>query len=154
MPSCAATLKYTLKDAEDDAGFGDEYQLEAIDMQGSDFVRPLASMNLLDFRRAWEGLSGATESVKKYSLSMNDLQQAVDAVIEFVGLAPVEASHRVPDGATTHAVNLVGVFLPECPVYARAGFMLDAKHGVALKVRVCACVIPCGQARVSACSRV
>ncbi len=37
-------------------------------------------------------------------------------------------------GAQSHAVNLVGTFLPDVAVYARAGFMIDAKHGVALKI--------------------
>lgn len=134
LDSASATLKYTLKDDEDDAGFPDEYSVEAVDIAGADFVRASTGINLLDFRRAWESLSGTQEAVKKYSLSMNDLQQAVDAVLEFVGLSAVESSDRVPEGAQSHAVNLVGTFLPNTPVYARAGFMVDAKLGVALKI--------------------
>jgi hypothetical protein len=139
LDSASATLKYTLKDDEDDAGFPDEYSVEAVDIAGADFVRASTGINLLDFRRAWESLSGTQEAVKKYSLSMNDLQQAVDAVLEFVGLSAVESSDRVPEGAQSHAVNLVGTFLPNTPVYARAGFMVDAKLGVALKVQLALC---------------
>ena len=80
------------------------YRLEDVEVAASEFIRGVSTINLLDFRRAWEALGGDSgapaESVKKYSLAMTDLQEAVDAVVDFVGLAPVEASHRVPDGAS------------------------------------------------------
>jgi coatomer protein complex subunit gamma len=137
MDAAAAVLKYTLKDSEEDPGFADEYRLEDVELTESDFIKPSVAVNLLDFRRAWEGLADSGEALKKYALSMQDLQEAVNAVVEFVGLAPVEQSTRVPDGVQSHAVNLSGTFLGNVPVFARAGFMIDAKsQSVALKVRI------------------
>lgn len=84
----------------------------------------------------WEGLGDGNEVVKKYSLGLDSLQAAVNAVTDLLGMAPSEGSASVPDGARSHAVNLSGVFFPGVQVLARAGFMLDAKHGVTLKIAV------------------
>jgi hypothetical protein len=43
---------------------------------------------------------------------------------------------QVPEGARTHAANLTGVFFGDVNVLCRAGFVLDAKHGVTLKIAV------------------
>lgn len=55
---------------------------------------------LSEFRRQWELLADSTpgESVKKYSLSIKTLQEAVNAVVDFVGLRPVDNSQTVPEG--------------------------------------------------------
>jgi hypothetical protein len=84
----------------------------------------------------WEGLGEGQEVVKKYSLGLESLQAAVNAVAELLGMQTSENSGVVPDGARSHAVNLTGVFFGDVPVLARAGFMLDAKHGVTLKIAV------------------
>ena len=59
---------------------------------------------------------------------------AVDAVIDLLGMQPCEDSGVVPEEKRTHACNLSGVFLSGMNVFCRAGFMLDEKHGVTLKV--------------------
>lgn len=58
------------------------------------------------------------------------------AVIDLLGMQPCEQSSSVQEGANSHAVNLTGVFFKDVKVLARAGFKLDAKHGVTLKIVV------------------
>jgi hypothetical protein len=51
-------------------------------------------------------------------------------------MTAVDNSHVVPEEKNSHAVNLAGTFFGGVPVLLRAGFMLDAKSGVTLKVAV------------------
>ena len=76
------------------------------------------------------------EIIKKYSLGLDNLQSAVSAVLDLLGMQACENSGVVADGARSHAVNLTGQWYGGVGVLARAGFMLDAKHGVTLKIAV------------------
>jgi protein-disulfide isomerase-like protein with CxxC motif len=51
-------------------------------------------------------------------------------------MAASEQSGTVPEGARSHAVNLTGTFFGDLPVLARAGFILDSKPSVTLKIAV------------------
>jgi hypothetical protein len=94
------------------------------------------NIGLVQFRSLWESLGDSSEVVKKYSLGLESLQAAVNAVTDLLGMQSSESSGTVPEGARSHAVNLSGVFFGDLTVLARAGFMLDAKHGVTLKIAV------------------
>jgi len=94
------------------------------------------NVGLVQFRSMWESLGEGTEVAKKYSLGLESLQAAVDAVTELLGMQPSENSGTVPEGARSHAVNLTGVFFGDLPVLARTGFLLDAKHSVTFKIAV------------------
>lgn len=74
--------------------------------------------------------------MKKYSLGLDNLQAAVEAVQSLLGMTTCEGSGTVADGARTHAANLTGTFFGDINVLCRAGFVLDAKHGVTLKIAV------------------
>jgi len=137
----SCTLHFTVKEVEDgevESGEGaeDEYQLEDIEVVEHDFMKPGEDIGLVHFRSQWEGLTESNEIVKKYSLGLDSLQAAVNAVIELLGMQPCENSGIVPEGARSHAVNLTGIFYGDVPVLARAGFMTDTKHGVTLKIAV------------------
>lgn len=115
----------------------DEYQLEDVDVVEHDFMKSgEENVGLVQFRSAWEGLGDGQEVVKKYSLGLDSLQAAVNAVTDLLGMQASEQSGVVPEGARSRAVNLTGVFFGGIQVYARAGFMMDAKHGVTLKIAV------------------
>ena len=92
---------------------------------------------------------------KKYSLGLDNLQGAVDAVCGLLGMTPCEGSGNVAENARTHGANLTGAFCNRVldrnvliqiaaagtfyggiPVLCRALFGLDAKHGVTLKIAV------------------
>eukprot|EP01006_Ploeotia_vitrea_P034526 TRINITY_DN65761_c11_g3_i1.p1 TRINITY_DN65761_c11_g3~~TRINITY_DN65761_c11_g3_i1.p1 ORF type:complete len:961 (+),score=596.77 TRINITY_DN65761_c11_g3_i1:134-3016(+) len=139
----SCTLKFLVCDVDtstgevlDEEGIEEEYNLEEVEVAERDFVAPGESFGLVEFRRQWEGLTSDVEVVKKYSLGLDDLQVAVDAVIEMLGLQACEDSGTVPEDKRSHACNLYGKFIGDVPVLCRAGFMLDAKHGVTLKIAV------------------
>ena len=139
----ACTLHFKVKEVDDgdvvDAegeGVADEYQLEEIEVTESDFMRTGPNMGLVEFKRQWEELGEVVEIIKKYSLGLDNLQSAVSAVLDLLGMQACESSGVVADGARSHAVNLTGQWFGGVAVLARAGFMLDAKHGVTLKIAV------------------
>jgi len=138
----SCVLKFFVKDVDvssgeiDAVGVEDEYQLEDIELTEADFMQPGSNLGLVEFRRQWESMGDSAEVVKKYSLGLDSLQGAVNAVMDLLGMTPVENSNNVPEDARSHAVNLHGVFFGDIKVFCRAGFMLDAKHGVTLKIAV------------------
>ena len=141
--SISCVLHFKVKEVDDgelvDAdgeGVSDEYQLEEIEVSESDFMRAGANTGLLEFKRQWEELGEQQEIVKKYSLGLDNLQSAVSAVLDLLGMQACEGSGQVAEGARSHAVNLTGQWFGGVPVLARAGFMLDARHGVTLKIAV------------------
>lgn len=121
----------------EDEGVEDSYQLDEIEVVERDFVRyAAAGLGLVEFRSRWESLGEAAEATKRYSLGIDDLQQAVDAVVDLLGLKPCEGSASVPDDRRSHDVNLYGVFVGDVPVLCRARFLLDKKNGVTVKIGV------------------
>ena len=137
------TLHFKVREVDDgevlgDEGDGvaDEYQLEEIEVVESDFMRAGANIALVEFKRQWEELGETVELVKKYSLGLDNLQAAVTAVLDLLGMQACESSGVVAEGARTHAVNLTGQWFGGVNVLARAGFGLDARHGVTLKIAV------------------
>jgi coatomer subunit gamma len=134
-------LKFDFRDADPVSGEvaedldEDSYELEEIQVYERDFMKPGKPMGLLEFKKQWEALAG-TEQIKKYSLGLDDLQGAVDAVIDLLGMQPCENSGTVPDEKRAHACNLFGMFLGGRRVLCRAGFVLDKKNGVTLKIAV------------------
>jgi len=131
-------LKFEVREVDNPGGdtTEDSYQLEDVEVAEKDFVSAAEPMGLIEFKRQWEALGEAHEQVKKYSLGLDSLQAAVDAVIGLLGLSACEDSASVPDDKRSHAVNLHGTFIGDIPVLCRAGFMLDQKHGVSLKIAV------------------
>eukprot|EP00457_Paulinella_chromatophora_P008816 gb/GEZN01008863.1/.p1 GENE.gb/GEZN01008863.1/~~gb/GEZN01008863.1/.p1 ORF type:complete len:130 (+),score=11.89 gb/GEZN01008863.1/:62-451(+) len=100
-------------------------------------VRALdANLSLVNFRNNWLA-KGYTEIVRKYSISIDSLQGAVDAIIELLGLYPIEESGIVQPGASIHTLNLFGNdFSDGVEVMARAGFLRAPPAVVLLKVAV------------------
>jgi len=135
-------LKFEVKEVDTASGdvsadgHEDSYQLEELEVTEKDFVVPSEPMGLVEFKRQWESFGGDAEQVKKYSLGLDNLQAAVDAVIGLLGMVACEDSGQVSDGKQAHAANMYGTFMGGLPVLVRAGFMLDPKHGVTLKIAV------------------
>lgn len=138
--SISNTLKFEYKDVDDGEPIGDscedQYNLEDLEVSEADFVIGEQGLGLVEFRKKWESLGASTEVVKKYSLGLDSLQAAVDAVCDLLGLTPCESSGMVPDDARSHAVNLAGNFLDGTSILARAGFMLGKTQSVTLKIAV------------------
>jgi len=117
-------------------GVEDQYQLEEMEVKEGDFMRGGEDIGLVEFRRQWETLGDGTEAVKKYSLGLETLQAAVDAVVELLGMTACERSGHVPESVRSHTVNLAGTYFGDVPVLARAAFLLDTKPAVTLKIAV------------------
>ena len=139
----ACTLHFAVREVDEGEvigsegdGVADEYQLEEIEVVESDFMRAGSNIALVEFKRQWEELGETVELVKKYSLGLDNLQAAVTAVLDLLGMQACESSGVVAEGARTHAVNLTGQWFGGVNVLARAGFGLDARHGVTLKIAV------------------
>jgi coatomer protein complex subunit gamma len=135
------TLKFTVKDVVGGEvaakGSDEEYQLEEIEVSESDFMRPGENIGLIEFKRQWEQLTETKEVSKKYSLGLDTLQAAVDAVVDLLGMTPCEGTGVVQDAAKgNHGCMLVGSFFGGIPVLARAGFVLDSKPSVTLRIAV------------------
>lgn len=135
--SISALLKFIVKDPEgdiEDEGIEDEYQLEAIEVLSTDFIRKSEDMDVQQFRKNWEGIGAESEVIKRFGLAMNSLQDALNAVVDLLNMQPIGGSSTVAEGSRSHTVNLAGEFMNGDPIYARAGFLLDSKTGVTLKI--------------------
>lgn len=118
-------------EAEED-GYDDEYQLEGVEVEPTDFVLPAHTGN---FRQAWDALPAETEREDEYGLGQRPgLQEAVEAVIATLGMQAVEGTEAVPPNARSHGLLLSGVFVGGRRVLARLAFGIDAGGQVAMKV--------------------
>uniref|UniRef100_A0A6V3PUR7 Coatomer subunit gamma n=1 Tax=Lotharella globosa TaxID=91324 RepID=A0A6V3PUR7_9EUKA len=135
-------LKFLVKDVEDGVAQGvateDEYTLEDLEVVESDFMQAVTTIRTMDFKKQWDSLSNV-QAGKKFSLGLDDLQSAVDAVIDLLGMGACESMNEVAENARSHGVFMVGKFLSSgkvLPVLCKAGFMLDQRHGVTLKIAI------------------
>lgn len=136
----ANVLKFKVKEidptsgeAEED-GYDDEYQLEDLEVTPADYVKPVVVAN---FRKGWEELDEASEKIDDYGLGQRDgLQEAVEAVIQTLGMQPCEGTEAVPPNARSHTVLMAGIFVGNQQVLVRMSFGLDASGQVAMKLVV------------------
>jgi coatomer protein complex subunit gamma len=120
-------------EAEED-GYEDEYQLEEVDVTFADYIKPIAVAN---FRKAWEDMGEDNERADDYGLGQREgLQEAVEAVINILGMQPCEGSEAVPPNARSHTVLLAGLFVGHQQALVRLSFGIDAGNSVAMKLVV------------------
>jgi len=132
-------LHFVVKDDGEDSqyeeGYEDEYALNPITLRHRAYVRAAGDDDVLSTRRLkekWAAIGKEAEQRRTAKLSSFDtLQQAVDAMVEAVGLSPVEDSHLVDDPqATQHTVNLIAYTDSKEPICMRAAFVADPEHTV------------------------
>lgn len=118
-------------------GFDEEYPLEDLEVSTNDFM---AKVSLGDFRRNWDQFGSDGEVLEKFALQFKKLEDAVAAVIDFLGMQTVDGTGVVPTEASSarkpHTLHLCGVFIGNIPVLVRAQLQLDEKSGVVLKMAV------------------
>jgi coatomer protein complex subunit gamma len=126
----------------DEEGFAEEYPLEALELTSSDYM---AKVSLGDFRRGWEQISSEGEVMETYALQqLRRLEDAVNAVIDFLGMQVCDGTATVPateKGATNkpHMLHLSGIFVGNVQVMARAQLRVGdpaASGGCLLKIAV------------------
>ncbi|EIE27371.1 Coatomer, gamma subunit [Coccomyxa subellipsoidea C-169] len=138
MGKLGANLQFTVKEidpssgeAEED-GYEDEYQLEDIDIGAANYIKAVPVSN---FRKAWEDTDPASEISDDYGLGVRDsLQDAVEAVMSILGMAPCDGSDAVPPNARSHTLLLAGHFVGDVPALARISFGIDIGRNVAMKL--------------------
>uniref|UniRef100_A0A383V8B1 Coatomer subunit gamma n=1 Tax=Tetradesmus obliquus TaxID=3088 RepID=A0A383V8B1_TETOB len=101
-------LKFTVKEIDpstgeaEEEGYEDEYQLEDVEVSGSDYIRPLGLGN---FRGAWESLDPATEREDDYGLGPREaLQDTVETVMGILGMHPFEDTSVMQPHKETYIV--------------------------------------------------
>lgn len=149
--SCSCSLQFKVVQVDptsgevegDDEGYDEEYPLEAVTINTNDFM---AKVQVTDFRRTWESVPQEGEVLEKFVLQFKKMEEAVNAVIDFLGMQPVDGTGNVapqPIGSSdagakrTHVLHLSGVFVGNVPVLVRAQFTMDgSSNEVTLKIAV------------------
>lgn len=134
------TLRFFMKevdpstgDVEDD-GVEEDYQLEDLEVVAADYMLKVGVSN---FRNAWESIGADFEKVDEYGLGPREnLSEAVNAVINLLGLQPCEGTEVVPNNSRSHTCLLSGVFIGNVKVLVRLQFGLDSSREVAMKLAV------------------
>jgi len=124
-------------EVESKKGFDEESALENLELQTNDFM---AKVSLGDFRRTWDQLGTDGEVLEKFALQFKKLDEAVTAVIDFLGMQPVDGtgtiSAEVIASKKPHILHLSGVFVGNVTVLVRAQLQMDDVAGVVLKMAV------------------
>ncbi|XP_073150241.1 coatomer subunit gamma-like isoform X2 [Henckelia pumila] len=133
-------LRFTVKEvdpstgeAEDD-GVEDEYQLEDFEVAAADYIRKVGVSN---YKNAWDSLGPDFERIDEYGLGPREsLAEAVNAVINLLGMQPCEGTEMVPKNSRSHTCLLSGVYIGNVRVLVRLSFGIDASKEVAMKLAV------------------
>lgn len=122
---------------EEGDSFEEEYPLEDLEIAVSDFMAKIA---VPDFRKAWETIGNANEVLEKFALQYKKMEDAVAAVIDFLGMQPCDGTAALKPNAAgkPHMLHLSGVFMGSQQVLARAQIAMqgDNGSGVVLKIAV------------------
>uniref|UniRef100_A0A7C8ZUJ1 Coatomer subunit gamma n=1 Tax=Opuntia streptacantha TaxID=393608 RepID=A0A7C8ZUJ1_OPUST len=120
-------------EAEED-GVEDEYQLEELEIVAADYM---VKVGVSNFKNAWETMGPDFEKVDEYGLGPREsLAEAVNAVINLLGMQPCEGTEVVPSNSRSHTCLLSGVFIGNVKVLVRLQFGLDSNREVAMKLAV------------------
>ncbi len=118
-------------------GFDEDFPLEQLELTTSDFV---SKVSIGDFRRNWDQLGNDGEVLQKFALQFKKIDEAVNAVVNFLGMQAVDGTTVIPAEVISmkkpHVVHLAGVFMGNIPVLVRAQLQLDESSGVILKMAV------------------
>ncbi|KAF8020540.1 hypothetical protein BT93_G1078 [Corymbia citriodora subsp. variegata] len=133
-------LKFIVKEvdpstgeAEED-GVEDEYQLEDLEVVAADYMLKVGVSN---FRNAWEVMGADFERVDEYGLGPREsLAEAVNAVIDLLGMQPCEGTEVVPSNSRSHSCLLSGVYIGNVKVLVRLSLGIDGQRDVAMKLAV------------------
>jgi coatomer protein complex subunit gamma len=118
--------------------FDEEYPLEDLTISTSDFM---AKVTVPDFRKAWEVVGSANEVLEKFALQFKKMEDAINAVVDFLGMQPCDGTGSVKPNAAgkPHMLHMSGVFVSGLQVLARAQIAMQGENGsggVILKIAV------------------
>jgi len=147
VPLTASTftceLRFTVVEVDPATGeeeggtFEEEYPLEDLEINTSDFM---AKVTVPDFRKGWETVGNGNEVLEKFALQFKKMDEAVSAIVNFLGMQPCDGTGALkPDntnGAKPHMLHMSGVFVTGSQVLARAQIAMQPTGGVVLKIAV------------------
>ena len=158
ITSFTNTLKFTSKEIDlttgepDDSGYEDEYQVEDLELTGSDYVTPAFAGS---FDHAWEQ-TGATGDEASETLQLSNTKSiagkvkfslprqfayshrstdATEQLTKALSLQPLDGTD-VPLSTSTHTLKLYGKTLGGGKVAAQVKMAYSAKSGVTTKITV------------------
>uniref|UniRef100_A0A0C9S951 Coatomer subunit gamma n=2 Tax=Spermatophyta TaxID=58024 RepID=A0A0C9S951_9CONI len=133
-------LKFIVKEVDtvtgdvEDEGVEDEYQLEDLEVTPADYMLKVGVSN---FKNAWDSLGADNERVDEYGLGVREsLAEAVQAVINILGMQPCEGTDLVQSNSRSHTCLLAGRFIGDVQVLVRLSFGIDGPKQVAMKLAV------------------
>jgi len=135
------TLKFIVKDidptkgepADDETGYDDEYNLEELEIVAADFMKKVP---VVDFKEAWSTIGADCEIVETFALTYSSIRQAMDAVVDFLGMQPCDASDKPAEDARMHTTLLSGLFLGGVQVFAIVNLRVDSPKAVGMRLTV------------------
>ncbi|QSS63432.1 coatomer subunit gamma-1 [Histoplasma capsulatum] len=140
VTSFTNNLKFTSKEIDpttgdpEETGYEDEYQVEDLDLIGSDYVIPAFAGS---FDHVWEqtGANGEEASETLQLSNVKGIEDATEQLVATLSLQPLEGTDVVLNN-TTHALKLYGKTVSGGRVAALVRMAYSAKSGVTTKVTV------------------
>lgn len=130
------SLKFTLKEIDpstgepEEGGYDDEYQVEDLELTGSDYVVPAFAGS---FDNIWDGLPVDNEASETLQLSnAKGIADAVELLVKTLGMQPLDGT-EVTLSPSTHTLNLYGKSVTGGKV-ASSIRMAFSKAGVTVKI--------------------
>lgn len=140
IASIPCVLKFRVKEIDpstgeaEEEGFEDEYQLEDVECSPADYVKATSAES---FTESWDEIAAENEVADSYALGEREsVQEAVEAVIELMGMSVCDGTDIVAPNARSHAVHLAGTVVGGSDVFVKLNFGMDASHNVAMKMAV------------------
>ncbi|KAI9842966.1 MAG: coatomer subunit gamma [Sclerophora amabilis] len=133
-------LKFTSKEIDpttgepEESGYEDEYQVEDLELAGSDYVVPAFAGS---FNHVWEQV-GATGEQAEETLQLSGVKSIADATEQLaksLSLQPLEGTD-IPVNTSTHTLKLFGKTISGGRVAANVKMAYSAKSGVTMKISV------------------
>ncbi|GFF49622.1 probable coatomer subunit gamma [Aspergillus udagawae] len=133
-------LKFTSKEVDpttgepEDSGYEDEYQVEDLELTGSDYVIPTFAGS---FDHVWEqtGANGEEVSETLQLSNMKSISDATEQLITALSLQPLEGSD-VALSNSTHTLKLFGKTVSGGRVAALIKMAFSSKTGVTTKITI------------------
>ncbi|KAI6251411.1 putative coatomer subunit gamma [Erysiphe necator] len=133
-------LKFTTKEIDpstgepEETGYDDEYQVEDLELFGSDYVIPVLTGN---FNHIWEqvGASGEQAEETLQLSGMSSIADATDQLVKTLCLQPLEGTD-IPVNTSTHTLKLFGKTITGGRVAVNVRMAFSSKSGVTSKIVV------------------
>ncbi|KAL1959857.1 hypothetical protein VTO42DRAFT_1002 [Malbranchea cinnamomea] len=140
VTSFTNNLKFTSKEIDpstgepEETGYEDEYQVEDLELTGSDYVIPAFTGS---FDHVWEqtGANGEEVSETLQLSNMKGIQDATEQLIQTLSLQPLEGTDVVLSNST-HALKLYGKTVSGGRVAGLVRLAYSAKTGVTTKITI------------------